>query len=200
MYKERTLQLMHFLAASLGGSVSDVKLMALMYFSERKVLASYGTLMTYDEFLSSATGPVLERVEQIMEAYDDDRFTAVFSQPVQSVTPEGVSITQLSLKESVIDLSEENPAFDLMCRADRACIGGALAIMGPLGDDAVIQYVTDPQHCPEWSRPAHNGLRTPITPYAIMGHLGFSDGNIQHYEDEIRARKLNHTHPIWGCA
>lgn len=200
MHKELTLQLMHFLAASVGGSVSDVKLMAMMYFSDRKVLESQGALITYDEFLSSTTGPVLEWATGIIDAYDDARFTALFSHPVHVVSPEGVLITGLVLKEPVIDLSEENHSFDLMCRADRECISEVLAILGPLSDDAVIQYVTDPQHCPEWSRPAPSGFMTPITPYVIMGHLGFSHGNIQHYDEEICDRKLIHTHPVWGCA
>ena len=198
MNKERAIQLMHLLAASVGGTVSDIKLMALLYFVDRKTFEKYASLITFDEYFSGDHGPVLEGSSTIMARYEDVRFTKVFSPPKDAVSQAGVSLQVLTLQMPVDDLTTENEAFDLLSQADHETITKVLATLGSLNDDEIIQYATDPQHCPEWVKPEVDGIMTPIAPETLMKHLNFPASEITFYAEEIKYWKFINKHSLFA--
>jgi hypothetical protein len=198
MNKERAIQLMHLLTASVGGTVSDMKLMTLLYFVERKVFEKYASFIVFDEFVSGAKGPVLECSSTIIAGYEDVRLTKIFQQPASAVSPLGVALKVLSLKEPVHDLTTENRAFDCLSEADHGCISEVLATLGRLEDDEIMAYATDPQHCPEWVKPEVEGVLVPIAPETLMGHLNFNAPDIAFYAQEIQYWKFINTHSLFA--
>jgi uncharacterized phage-associated protein len=50
-----------------GGSMSYLKLMKLMYISDRKALVELGRPITFDRFVSMKHGPVLSRTLDVMK-------------------------------------------------------------------------------------------------------------------------------------
>jgi hypothetical protein len=197
MNYERAIQLMHLLAASVGGTVSDVKLMALLYFVDRKTFEKYADFITFDEYFSGDHGPVLEGTKAILERYEDVRFTKVFNPSEGQVSPAGIALQVFTLKEPVEDLTAENIAFDCMSEADHETITEVLARLGGLSDDEIVQYATDPKHCPEWLKPEVNGIMAPITPEALMKHLDFQQGDVEFYAQEIQYWKFINKHSLF---
>jgi hypothetical protein len=198
MNKERAIQLMHLLAASVGGTVSDVKLMALLYFVERKTFEKYASFIIYDDHFSGAHGPVLEGCSAIIEGNADVRFTKVFNQPENVVSPEGVVMKRLNLKAPVDDITSENLAFDCLSDADHETITEVLATIGALGDDEIIRYATDPRHCPEWVKPEVEGVLVPITSETLMSHMDFPASEIESHAQEIQYWKFINTHSLFA--
>lgn len=184
MHTEKVVQLMRFFAEKLGGKVSDVKLMKLMYFTDRLSIEETGYPLSYDDYYSMNRGPILSGAKNIIDRYENPLYVAAFNQTVACKSPKGYSVNLLSLKAPGVDTENlEEDDFDLLSQTDREIVQRVLDKMGALDDDNVVVYAHDKKVCPEWEWA--DGSSKPIKIESILSHLGYSPEQRKSHAAEI---------------
>lgn len=185
MYTEKVVQLMRYFAEKLGGSVSDVKLMKLLYFSDRLAIKETGYPLSYDEYFSLNRGPVLSGAKNLIDKYSNPIYKSVFHSAVPGESPAGFPINVATLISKGSDTENiENPDFDLLSSEDREIINRVLVDLGGLDDDKVVLYSHDSKNCPEWVWP--NGSRESIDVEFLLKKLGYSPEQCVSHAAEIK--------------
>ncbi len=180
MQKDKVLQLMKLFSEKLGGSISDVKMMKLLYFTDRLCLLNTGHPVSYDNYYSLNRGPILSQTKAIIDANTDVDYLAIFTNPEVCHSPKGFPLKRFSIKENQKEhdaLSEEEIDF-----AEQI-----FAQIGQLDDDDIVSYSHRKDICPEWSWP--DGSRRPIDLESIFRTIGMDDSEIANQVKEINYHK-----------
>jgi uncharacterized phage-associated protein len=188
MYLEKTIQLMHFFAEKNGGTISDVKLMKLMYFTDRLSISDTGYPLTYDDYFSMKRGPVLSGAKHLIDSYTNSQFKGLFKPAVDAKSPNNFSLKNVTLKNigsDVLDLENEN--FDLLSVEDRKTADEIFSKMGSMTDDEIALNSHRPHVCPEWQKPEVG--RLPISIESILDKLGYSTEELQSHATDIKYYK-----------
>lgn len=180
MRKEKVIQLMKFFAEKLGGQVSDVKMMKLLYFTDRLSLVETGLPISYDEYFSLNRGPILSGAKSLIDRADDELYSQFFSKAEPAHSPKGFSVSVMGLKCHTPDLeylSEQELKFASKVFED---IGG-------YNDDEIVLYSHRRDICPEWKYP--DSSRLPITLEAIFSSIGMTGDELKEQIREINYYK-----------
>ena len=165
MQKDKILQLMWLFAKKLGGSVSDVKLMKLLYFTDRLSLISTGHPISYDDYYSLNRGPILSKTKDLIDTYLDPDYMHIFHPCEPSESPNGYPVKKISLKNL-----DEN--FDYLSEIDIKFLEDVFNEMGSLDDDEIVTYSHRKEICPEWTWP--DGSSLPINIETIFSNIGLT--------------------------
>lgn len=142
--------------------MSYLKLMKLMYLSERDFLVRYGESLTGDRLVSMKHGPVLS------ETYD--LFKLGEQSPEWNEWIAGESNFELSFKKmNEVDKSDPLDLFDCLSRAEVEIFDEVFEKYGHLDRWQLRDLTHTKECCPEWSDP--NGSVIPIsTESLLMAH------------------------------
>lgn len=158
-----------------GGIMSHLKLIKLLYLSDRAALASYGASISGDTFYSLDNGPILSRTLNLMVGF-------VESEPNGWETwISDKAEHQVSLRQD-FDLSE----LDYLSPADIDILDSVWQEFGEMSRWDLVTY-THSGNCPEWEPP--NGSRVSITPHKIFSALGRSPEDAEALASNIETEK-----------
>jgi uncharacterized phage-associated protein len=167
--ERRTAQAAAFLLFSGGGTLPIVKLMKLLYLSERLSLKRYGEPITGDSLVSMPHGPVLSMT------YDHINGAVQSSSGGWDSWVADRSNHRVSLADPSMIRSPEQDLLRLS-ETDLEILQEVWDEFGHMGTWELVEY-THSDACPEWEDP--EGSSRPI-PYGKLFHfLGYSEEQAQ---------------------
>lgn len=160
MLNERKMAQMaaFFLAKTPGKRMPYLKLMKLLYLSDREAMRTHGRPMTGDRLVSMPHGPVLSQTLDLMAGHTESR-TGAWEEWVADQ-----EAYELSLRRSPADVP-----LDELSAADRDVLNLVWQRFGAMGKWQIRDWTHT--HCPEWQDPQGSSL--PISYGALAQALGF---------------------------
>lgn len=160
-----------------GGQMSFLKLMRLMYLSEREFLVRYGERLTGDRMVSMKHGPVLSET--------CDLFKIGCQSPEWNDWIAGESNFELSFKK----MDQINPSgtlelFDCLSEAEKQLLDEIYSKYGNLTRWKICDLTHTEDCCPEWTDP--NGSVLPISLQSILIAHGKSKEDSEKIVEHIR--------------
>ena len=160
MFNERKVaQMAAFLIDKEGGTMSHLKLMKLLYLSDREAMERYGFPMSGDCIVAMTHGPVLSRTLDLMDGNVEsspDGWDSLISAKANH---------ELSLNASVAPMD-----LDELSQADLEVLEAVWVGFGFMGKYQIRDYTHD--SCPEWIDP--HGSSNPIHYESVFRALGRS--------------------------
>lgn len=172
----KAAQAVAYLLGRAGGSIELLKLMKLMYLSERLSYEEYGEPMTGDMGYSMPHGPVLSHAYRFVGARE---------------APQGIWATFVGQRDgNDITLAEgadvRPEALRALSPADMRLLDEVWERFGGMTGSQLRRYTHD--HCPEYEDPTLRGAkRKLIRPLALLKAVGFDQEQAMAYLDELRA-------------
>ena len=160
MFNERKVaQMAAFLLGKRGDRMPHLKLMKLLYLSDREAMERYGFPISGDCIVAMPHGPVLSMTLNLMDG-DVESLPGGWDSLISDKENH-----ELSLKGSVTrsDLDE-------LSQADIDVLEAVWTRFGHMGKYEIRDYTHD--HCPEWTDP--NGSSNPIPYEKVFRALGRS--------------------------
>ena len=145
-----------------GGRMSHLKLMKLMYFSERISLEKYANTITGDCFVSMPHGPVLSTTLDHINGY-------IKSQP--GGWDDLISARanhEVSVKDNVL---ESGGALGHISKSDEDAINQVWEKFGGMTQFQIKDHTHE--HCPEWEDPHGSSLPIPIE--RVLCAVGYTE-------------------------
>ena len=177
MFNERkAAQAAAFLLHCAGGRLPLLKLVKLLYLSERHSLNEYGDTITGDSFVAMKHGPVLSKTFDHING-DSSSVEGGWS---AWVTPRQQNHDVALRNPSMITTPED--AFLALSETDIECLGEVWSHFGHMSRWELVEY-THSQACPEWKDPS--GSSVPISLASIFKACGWSSEKI-----EMQTRRL----------
>lgn len=177
MFNEyKAAQIAAWFLTQAGGTMPHLKLMKLMYLSDREAMRSYGFPMTGDHFVSMPHGPVLSNT---LSHINDEAASS----------PDGGWDTWISDKANYEVALVRKPGandLDALSRADLKVLDTIWAEFGKMNKYQIRDYTHDPKNCPEWKDP--KGSSYPIAYSTVFEALGFPASLAASMAAEIQAQ------------
>ncbi|MDQ5922001.1 MAG: hypothetical protein QG673_2060 [Pseudomonadota bacterium] len=175
MFNEfKITQIAAFFLQKEGGEMFLLKLMKLLYLSERESFARFECSISGDKFYSLPHGPVLSRTKELMDGE-------------QKSSPNGWSswITdkanhKLGLKKNKLNISIDK--FNELSCSDLEVMEHIWDKYGHMNQWQIRDYTH--KHCPEWKDP--NGSALPITTEELLVAVGKNKEQIALIQEKIK--------------
>jgi uncharacterized phage-associated protein len=165
--ERKAAQAAAFLLHRAGGELPLIKLMKLLYLSERLSLQRYGEPLTGDRMVSMPYGPVLSMT------YEHSNGNAA-----SSIEEGGWSTWISDRAEHKVALADKSminqPTEDLLALSDSdiEVLSETWGNFGRMSHWDIVNYTHNPNNCPEWQDP--EGSSKPITYEKLFSVFGFS--------------------------
>ena len=153
---ERVAQIAAELARRAGGSINILKLVKLIYLSDRKSMERYRAPITYDNLVSMDHGPVPSRTLNLINGYQSD----TWDRWMTGRAHHHVSTRSDFCRQDLDELSD----------ADMEIIEEIWNEFGRMNQWTLSRYTHD--HCPEWRDP--RGSSFPIQEREIFLAFGWN--------------------------
>ena len=153
--EEKAAHLAAYLLLRHDRQMPYLKLIKLLYLSERQAMAKWGIPMSGDRFVSMNNGPVLSNTYDIIRS-GGKHWKELIQKKGYNVSVDDVV--------SVDDLDE-------LSRAEMKILDETFDEFGHLGKFDLVTYTHE--NCEEWEEP--NGSSYPIRPESILKAMGVSD-------------------------
>ena len=152
--------------------MSHLKLMKLMYLSERTSLKDYANTISGDRFVSMPHGPVLSATLDHMNGY-------IESQPGGWDTfISALADHEISLKD---DAPKSGDAPGHISKSSMAAMDKVWDEFGAMNQYAIRDYTHE--HCPEWEDP--NGSSLPISIERVLCAVGYTEEQAESIAERI---------------
>ncbi|KMK04051.1 Panacea domain-containing protein [Pluralibacter gergoviae] len=181
--EEKVAQMAAYLLLKRGGRMAYIKLMKLLYLSDRQSLITYGDSMSGDKAVSMDHGPVLSRTYNLLKggSSDDSAWNRWIA---------GESNWEVSIKKRVSGL-DDTDSFDELSRADIRILDSVFATYGHMRRFEICDLTHE--ICPEWHDP--DGSSIPINPREIFRAAGKTedeaDAMMVHLQEHAMLREFN---------
>ena len=154
-----------------GGRMSYMKLLKLLYLTDRKALLEHGRPITYDRYVSMDHGPVLSQTYNLIAAEPDPSAAPSYWHRVIS-RPDNYEV---ALLEPTVNTSALSPA-------QLQIIDTVFAQFGRKGRWELVEYV---HTLPEWENP--HGSSIPISLRDILSGGGLDEKDAEAVEEGLLA-------------
>lgn len=155
---EKALDVMYFFVNKVGGVITDVKLMKLMYFSDRKSLLETGFPITDDSYCIMNRGPILSSSLDHINHYTNE-FSTLFEKPTHTYEG-GYPVQEINLKKEV------TRQLDYLAEIELEILDEIFNKLGEMTTNEIVQYAHNDRFCPEWDFP--NGTSKPLSINTIL--------------------------------
>lgn len=166
----------YFLGQS-GGTLDKLKLMKLLYLSEREYLLKYHDTLTGERLVSMPFGPVLSDSLNLINGINDTKDGGYLGQYF-TLSPDR---REVSLRTD-IDTAKSFQA--TLSEASAAILADMWARFGQMGSAELVQYTH--QNCHEWQDP--QGSSVPIK-YEALFAKDYSEQEASAIADAIREQE-----------
>ena len=177
--EEKAAQMAAYLLLKRGGRMAYIKLMKLLYLSDRESLITYGDSMTGDKAVSMNNGPVLSQTYDLLKCGGDSE-ESPWNQWIS-----GEPNYEVSLKKGVRGFDDD--AFDELSKSDIKILDRVFNTFGHYKRFDLCLKTHD--MCPEWQDP--QGSSIPINPKDIFRSAGKTEE-----EAENCLRHVNERHQL----
>lgn len=176
MFDERKVaQAAAYLLEKAGGQMPVLKLMKLIYLSDREALDEYGFPITFDHMVSMPHGPVLSVTYDLANGSMPSA-PGGWEDWVSDREAHDVALArQIQSRKDLDELSD----------TDIDILDVVWAKFGEMGKWAIRDYTH--QHCPEWEDP--NGSSYPITYEKVFRALGRDEAVAKELASHIEAER-----------
>lgn len=161
---EKSLDVMYYFVNKLGDSITDVKLMKLMYFSDRKALLETGFPITDDSYYIMNRGPILSSTLDHLNQYTDE-ISSIFEKP-QSKNEGGYSIREIKLK------AKAERDCNYLAEIEVEILDSIFDELSGMSTNEIVQYAHDDKICPEWRFPRGSSIALPIENILLHHGIG----------------------------
>ncbi|OGH00146.1 MAG: hypothetical protein A2600_12180 [Candidatus Lambdaproteobacteria bacterium RIFOXYD1_FULL_56_27] len=171
LQEQKIAHLGAYLLMKSGGVMNYMKLLKLMYLSEREHLAQTGLSQTGDHLFSMDNGPVLSGTYDFIKRNDPN-------------SPWGQMITKQGYNVSLIK-SVSIEALDELCLLDQDILDEVWRQFGDYSEWDLVAHTH--KHCSEWQDP--EGTSLPIRYEAVFEAFGFKKEKISQLLQQMDAEK-----------
>jgi uncharacterized phage-associated protein len=170
----KTAQAAAWILSTCGNPMEIMKLVKLLYLSDRASFAKTGQSLTGDRMVSMPYGPVLSTTYTVMNG-EGPRVPGGWDCWVSDRVGHRVALHEHcnAVREKLTELSD----------ADIELINGVCAEFGRLGSWELSDYTH--KHCPEWEDP--HGSSYPISYKRLFNALGKTDEDAEALAEYARA-------------
>lgn len=175
--EEKVAQMAAFFLDKNGGKLGHLKLIKLLYLSDRQCLIDTGYPMTDDDMYSLPNGPILSDTLDLINGR------------AKQATQWSAWVTPTNQNKEVT-LSRQFKSYDLLDELSLAEIDILEKVyqdFGQLTSNQLITY-THSKECPEWTKPPQNS-RVPIQYHEIFEAAGFNSFDAMEQQKEIEAQQ-----------
>lgn len=174
--EEKVAQMAAYLLLKRGGRMAYIKLMKLLYLSDREYMISYGDSMSGDRAVSMKNGPVLSQTYDLLKGGAPEDASA-WDEWIA-----GEANYEVSIKKPI--QGEVEDIFDELSRADFRILE---RIFGEYGNYTRFELCELTHRiCPEWQDP--HGSSAPINPKSIFIAGGKSEEEAESLVERMRER------------
>ncbi len=156
-----------------GGPMSHLKLMKLMYLSERTSLEKNANTITGDHFVSMPHGPVLSTTLDHINGYIESQ-SGGWDDYISARANHEVSV-----KDKV---SESDNALGYISKSDKEAVDQVWEKFGGMAPFEIRDYTHE--HCPEWEDP--HGSSFPIPIERVLRAVGYNDEQTKAIAERLR--------------
>ena len=169
---ERSAQIAAVFARMHGGKINVLKLVKLIYLSDRRSMEIHGRPITYDRLVSMDYGPVPSRTLNLINGHDSDKWDKWMA---------GRANHMVVLKKT--DFKRKD--LDELSQADMEILEDVWREFGKMDQWELSNYTHE--NCPEWEDP--NGSSLPIQERKIFESLGWKKGEARLAEEAIQDQR-----------
>ena len=169
-------QVCAFFAWKAGGAINILKLMKLLYLSERESLRRHESPIIYDRFVSMDNGPVLSRTYELLCGTCYDKNGAREWEKWISRRDQHDIKLQREVSEKMLDH---------LSRANLEILNDIWEQFGGKNQWELSDYTH--KHCSEWRDPKHSSI--PIRYEEILLALGKSKSIARNIAEEIQGQR-----------
>ena len=170
LFNERkAAQAAAFLLHKAGGRLPLLKLMKLLYLSERESLQKYGDTITGDTFISLPNGPALSMTLNFINGF------AKSSEGGWDTWVADRSEHMVELRDKSLVRSPEDDLLALS-ETDLECLGQVWQKFGHWDRWKLVEY-THSEACPEWENPGNSSR--PIPPARLLKAVGYGPAQVE---------------------
>ena len=162
-------------ASEKGANVTFLKLMKLMYLSERLSYERFGFPIIGDSLVSMPNGPVLSRTLDLINFGSSDG-EGEWDKLVAAKTGRDMALNDNSGLD--IDGLRE------LSESDVEVLDSVWQRFGRMSALQLREYTHDPKNCPEWQDP--DGSSVPIQLETLLSKLGYSASDVASIVDDTR--------------
>lgn len=172
MFNElKTAQMAAYLLSKSGGSMRYIKLLKLLYLSDREAMRQTGDSMTHDRFFSMKNGPVLSQTLELLQGKRD-------SQRWTSFVRKSFWYSELAQQINVEDLDELSPM-------NMEIMNMVYDEFGGMTGWELCDWTHE--HCAEWVNPGRSSK--PIAPDDVFHAVGWSIDDAQKLGQQYGERR-----------
>ena len=171
--EQKVAQMAAYFLHKRGGRMSYLKLMKLLYLSDREAMNRFEEPISFDRMVSMPHGPVLSQTYDLITGQIESQDWLDWIA--------GEANYEVSLKKQIHDLDQ----LDELCRADIEIMDAVWNEFGGMTRFEIRDYTH--AHCPEWEDP--RGSSFPIDPRAVFQALGRTADQADDNATRIRERK-----------
>lgn len=175
MFSEfKVTQIAAFFLQKEGGEMYLLKLMKLLYLTERESFARFECSISGDKFYSLPHGPVLSRTKELMDGEQRSRPNGWSSWITDKANH------KLGLKKDKLNLSVDK--FTELSASDLEVIEHVWNKYGHMNQWQIRDYTH--KHCPEWKDP--NGSALPISIEDLLFAVGKNKEQVMLIQEGIK--------------
>jgi uncharacterized phage-associated protein len=175
MFNEKKItQMAAYLLHQRGGQMSHLKLMKLLYLTDRKSLIQFGYSMSDDRMVSMRNGPVLSMALDLMNGGS-----------TQSTNGWGSLISAKENYELSLAHDIDIHSLDELSKSDVEVLDQVWDEFGSMTRWDLVAYTHD--NCPEWEDP--NGSSNPIPLEQLFTAIGRSEDEATSLATNIREHR-----------
>ncbi|ORJ47319.1 hypothetical protein B2M27_26645 [Kluyvera intermedia] len=172
--EEKVAQMAAYLLSKGGGRMAYLKLIKLLYLSDRQSMDTYGDSISGDRFVAMKHGPVLSQTYDLVKNGGEEE--SGWNHWIQ-----GAENYEVALKHQEVSVED----LDELSEADIEILDNVMAEFGHMSKYQIRDYTHD--HCAEWQDPGCTSVA--ITPYATFTALGRSRDVAAVLQDRIFERE-----------
>ena len=176
MYTDKKIaQMAAFFAHKQGGTIDTLKLVKLLYLSDRKAVESQGAPISYDKMVAMPLGPVLSNALNLVHGDING----------QAADDWAGWIGESSNHQVPLSRQFDRVALDELSNQDIAILEEIWAEFGHMGKWEIRDYTHD--HLPEWRDP--DGSSHAIGDLDLLRALGRSDDEAEAIARDLREQR-----------
>lgn len=156
-----------FFVGKQGGSINILKLMKLLYLSDRLSLEKYEEPITWDQMVSMDNGPVLSETLNYINGFKSPDLQSKWQEWVQDRANNQVSLSKSFTRDDLDYLSD----------ADIEILNEVWDSFGHMNQWQLCDYTHE--HCPEWKDPKGSSVKFDYED--VLRELGKTSKEVRDY-------------------
>jgi uncharacterized phage-associated protein len=161
-----------------GGTINGLKLVKLIYLSDRESMRRHGYPITFDNYVSLENGPAVSKTADLISGYMCGSAKDIWEEWISDRANHCVQLQRNIDRHDLDELSD----------ADIEVMKSIWAQFGKMDQWTLCQWTHD--NCEEWTDPVAEGVgRVWIKDEAILSAVGKDEKESKELADEIRAQR-----------